>query len=141
MKVLVIDDEPVIRTLMRDVLSQRGIEVVTAGDADEAVARFLEGGVEMIILDHRMPGTSGAELHRLLSEEFGSGGRTGAGARRKLPPVLIVTGSPQDREVIIAAFGESVVGVLPKPFVAEDLVKIVLDTLGQGFSGGHPVQQ
>jgi len=141
MKVLVIDDEPVIRTLMRDVLSQRGIEVVTAGDADEAVARFLEGGVNMMILDHRMPGASGVELHRLLSEEFGSGGRAGALTRKKLPPVLIVTGSPQDREVIVAAFGESVVGVLPKPFVVEELVKIVVDTLGRRPSGGRPEQQ
>lgn len=141
MKILVIDDEPVIRALISDVLSRRGFEVVTAGDADEAVARFLEGGVKMMILDHVMPGTSGAELHRLLSEEFGSGGRAGTCARKRLPPVLIVTGAPQDREVIIAAFGESVVGVLPKPLMVEELVKIVVDTLGQRPSRGHPEQQ
>ena len=73
MKVLVVDDEPDVRKIISEALRRSGFETVAAGDADEAVAHFLAGGVDMITLDHRMPGISGAELHGLVSREFGEG--------------------------------------------------------------------
>ena len=135
MKVLVIDDEPDIRKIISEALRRRGFEAVTAGDADEAIAHFLAGGVDMITLDHRMPGMSGAELHELLSREFGAGKRTTGFVPKKLPPILIVTATPDAEEVIRAEFGEGVVGVLAKPFNIDQLVEIVQDTAGRHGSG------
>ncbi len=129
-KVLVIDDEPDVRNLIAEALRRSGFEVVTAADAKEAIGQFLGGDVDMITLDHRMPGMLGAELHALLSREFGAGKRTTDFVAKKLPPILIVTATPDLEEVVRAEFGEGVVGVLAKPISIEKLVSIVEDTLG-----------
>lgn len=131
MKVLVIDDDRDVRTIISEALRRRGFEAVAAGNADEAIGHFLAGGVDMITLDYRMPGMSGAELHRLLSQEFGAGKRTTGLIPRRLPPILIVTATPDTEEVIRAGFGEGVVGVLPKPFKVDQLVETIEETLGR----------
>jgi len=59
MKALVIDDEPDLRKIIAEALRRSGFEVVTAGNAGEAIGHFLAGGVDIITLDHRMPGMSG----------------------------------------------------------------------------------
>ncbi len=136
MKVLVIDDDHDVRTIISEALRRRGFDAVTAAGADEAIGHFLAGGVDMITLDHRMPGISGAEFHRLLSQEFGAGKRTTGFVPKTLPPILIVTATPDAEEVVRAGFGEGVVGVLPKPFKIDQLVEIAEETLGQ--PGGSP---
>lgn len=143
MKVLVVDDDPDMRSLIVDVLGAQGIETVTAADADEAVKRFLEGDIGMITLDLKMPGMSGTELHKALSQEFGTGRRTAKPVARKLPYILFITGYPGDGDVLRTQYRESVVGILPKPFDVELLVDIVKDTLGraeteQKASGNSP---
>ena len=125
MKILVVDDEPAIREVISAVLRHRQMEIVTAASGDEAVARFLEGGVDMMILDQRMPGMSGAELHGILSQEFASETHGGGVTPGGLPPVLIVTGAPDDEVLGSAEWGEAFVGVLPKPFDVEVLVQTV----------------
>ena len=131
MKVLVVDDDADMRSIIVDALSAQGLECVPAANADEAVKRFLEGGIGMIILDIHMPGMSGSELHRVLSQEFGAGKRTSGFAVRKLPYILIVTGYATDEVRLKTQFGESVVGILYKPFNVQLLVDIVKDTLAR----------
>ena len=135
MKVLVVDDEPAVREVIARALRSVGNEVVTAAGADEAVARFMEGGVDVITLDQRMPGVQGSELHKLLSEEFGAGRRVTEFTPRRLPPVLIITAVPGDRKVILATFGESVVGVLPKPFDVDRLLQTVAEAATRRGAG------
>jgi CheY-like chemotaxis protein len=131
MKVLVVEDEPGMSSLMERVLQRAGYEVTIAENADAAVTEFLKGGVDMMTLDHRMPGMSGADLHRVLSQEFGAGKRTTGLVPKKLPPILIVTGTPDDEDVVREEFGEGIVGVLAKPFEIDTLVRIVEDTIGR----------
>jgi CheY-like chemotaxis protein len=68
MKVLIIDDEPHIREMMRLTLEAAGYEVGEAGDGDEGLARFHDGtGYDLVLLDQKMPGIDGLEtLRRLL---------------------------------------------------------------------------
>jgi CheY-like chemotaxis protein len=130
-KVLIVEDEPGMSALMERVLRRAGYEVAVAGNADAAVAEFLKGGVDMMTLDHRMPGMTGTDLHCILSQEFGAGKRTTGPVARKLPPILIVTGTPEDEHVVRAEFGEGIVGVLAKPFEIDALVRIVGETIGR----------
>jgi CheY-like chemotaxis protein len=130
MKVLVVDDEKGVREIISETLTMKGYEVVTASTAGEAIGHYLAGGVDMITLDHRMPGMTGSELQKLLSQEFGAGKRTTGFAAKKLPPILIVTAVPKDAEVAQTQFGEAVVGVLPKPFRIEQIVEAVEGTIG-----------
>jgi len=62
--VLVADDHPVNREIARIALARDGIEVEDAADGYEAVARVLRGGIDLVLMDLRMPGLGGVEAVR-----------------------------------------------------------------------------
>lgn len=60
MRVLLVDDEPSLRKVMRRVLERRGLEVVgEAGDGQEAVDKCRELNPDVVVLDVRMPTMDG----------------------------------------------------------------------------------
>jgi CheY-like chemotaxis protein len=69
MKVLIIDDEPHIREMMRLTLEASGYEVGDAADGEAGLAQFGDGSAhEVVLLDQKMPGIDGlATLKRLLA--------------------------------------------------------------------------
>jgi len=78
--VLVIDDEPAVREVLRMRIEGWGYGVLTAGDATEAERVLAEGAPDVIITDVVLPGCSGVEFLARLQE---SGG--------KRPPVIVIT--------------------------------------------------
>jgi DNA-binding NtrC family response regulator len=71
-KVLLVEDEPMIRAIGIDALEDAGYEVIEARDADEAV-RILEaaGEVQVLFTDIRMPGSmDGLALANLVHERW-----------------------------------------------------------------------
>jgi two-component system, NtrC family, nitrogen regulation response regulator NtrX len=62
--ILVVDDEPDIRSSLRDILEDEGFRVREAGDAQEARAARAEDSFDAILLDIWMPGTDGITLLR-----------------------------------------------------------------------------
>lgn len=67
-RLLVVDDEAAMRRTLRDLLSLEGYEVHTAQDGQEALHILEEGEFDLMILDLRMPGLSGVEVLRRLSD-------------------------------------------------------------------------
>jgi len=68
-KILVADDEELIRRLVSDFLVQEGYEPLLAVDGDEALAIFAETpDIALMILDIMMPGTDGWEVCRRVRE-------------------------------------------------------------------------
>ncbi len=61
-RVLVVDDEPAVRTALRVNLGRAGFEVVLCERADEALDRLRESGADIVLSDIRMPGMDGLEL-------------------------------------------------------------------------------
>jgi len=62
-KILVVDDEPRMRKLIRDFLSIKGYRVIEAGDGEEAVEVFCsDNQISLIILDVMMPKMNGWEV-------------------------------------------------------------------------------
>jgi CheY-like chemotaxis protein len=61
-KALVVDDEPVIRSLYAEVLQAMGFTVETAADGVEGVERLKESAYNLIISDIRMPRMTGIEF-------------------------------------------------------------------------------
>ena len=57
--VLVIDDDPVIRSVVRRVLEKKGFEVSTAGDGQSGLSRFAELNPDLVMVDIVMPGKEG----------------------------------------------------------------------------------
>jgi CheY-like chemotaxis protein len=106
-RVLVVDDEPLVRASTADMLSELGWEVEEAGSGAEALAAARGREVDLVVTDHLMPGLSGTELARLL--------------RREKPglPILIVSGYA-DIEGLPADLPR-----LTKPFRQADLAACV----------------
>ncbi len=86
-RVLVVDDEPGIRKVVRDALEREGHEVATAVDGQEALDQFEGGGFDLVVTDLAMPRVDGLELVREL--------------RKSSPaPVLILTVRGEEREKV-----------------------------------------
>ena len=66
MKILIVDDEPQYRLLLRNVLQDEGYEVFDGGDGDEALTKMSRVKVDMIISDVYMPIMDGVKLHRTI---------------------------------------------------------------------------
>ena len=78
-RVLVVDDEPGIRTAMARGLTAEGMEIVALGDGPSALTAALTGSFDAIVLDIILPGLSG---YRVLEQLRGAGVDT---------PVLLVS--------------------------------------------------
>ena len=61
-RVLIVDDEPRIRDLIREHLQYAGFTCAEAGDGTQALAELANGGIDLVILDIMMPGKSGLEV-------------------------------------------------------------------------------
>jgi len=67
-KILVIDDEPQIRRVVRVILAGENYEIVEARSGDAALLRFREFLPDLVLLDLNMPGMSGLETCRAIRE-------------------------------------------------------------------------
>lgn len=93
--ILIADDRPSSRELLRTVLERAGYAVIEAGDGEEALERAQSGNPDLILMDLQMPKLDGyAVLERLRRDE-----------RFRTLPVLALTASAMsgDREKILAA--------------------------------------
>jgi DNA-binding NtrC family response regulator len=61
-RVLAVDDEPIVLSLVRDALEDTHIEMATATQGDEAVSLLLAEHYDLLITDIRMPGMDGIQL-------------------------------------------------------------------------------
>ena len=68
-KVLVVDDEETLRTTLAEALEQDGLDVITAADGAEALARFRESSPDLVLLDVMLPQISGVEVCRIMRRE------------------------------------------------------------------------
>jgi two-component system, response regulator PdtaR len=68
--VLVVEDEPLVREYVSDILGQSGFEVIAASSGEEALRRIAQGCVCAVVSDIAMPGSvNGVELARRVREE------------------------------------------------------------------------
>lgn len=102
MKVLVVEDDPMIREGICEYLSEYGYEMIEAKDGREALARFREGETDLVILDIQIPWINGLEVLREIRRE-------------SRLPVLILTAF-SDEEYKIEAFTSLADGYIEKPF-------------------------
>jgi CheY-like chemotaxis protein len=117
--ILVCDDEPVLRMLVRATLDQGNYTVVEASDGDDALARTRSERPDLILLDMMMPGRSGSDVLR----ELRSDPATAA------TPVIMLTARAQasDREAMSLAGADH---YLTKPFSPVGLASLVKEVLG-----------
>jgi PAS domain S-box-containing protein len=120
-EILLVDDEPAIRTVAQTMLEQAGYRVVVAGDGDEALARLEQPGSapDLLLTDLAMPGMDGHALIRAVRE------------RRRALPIVVSTGFGEEGAIDRLVL-QGVVAVLHKPYRREDLLRVVARGLGRG---------
>ena len=116
-RILVVDDEPTIRGLVRDVLEEEGHEVLLAEDGYAALRMIEQHHPECVVLDVMMPGLDGHEVLQ----------RVRASQRGFAVPVVMLTAAADDSHAW-QAWTEGVDYFLPKPFEPVELLRF-LDTL------------
>lgn len=120
-RVLLVDDDELVRGLLGRWLRRRGFEVLEAQSAEEALERLgqTEGFPDLLVLDQDLPGESGVALARELR------------ARDCLAPALVLTGLPGPL-VRRAARDLAGVRVLAKPISLGDLGRELATVLAAG---------
>lgn len=67
-KILLVDDEIIIRKLARNTLGTQNYDIMEAGDGDEAIRLAFEHKPDLVLLDIRMPGKSGFDVARAIKQ-------------------------------------------------------------------------
>lgn len=114
-KILIVDDEPEIRSLLADYLEDLG-EVVGVESGDSAIQMLEQDRFDVVISDYSMPGMNGLELLRRLNANGGE------------VPLIWITGS-SSRELVVEAWKEGVFDYFEKPFDLEQIRKSVITAL------------
>ena len=114
MKILIVEDEDMIREGISDYLTDCGYETIQARDGEEALEQFSNHQVDLVLLDIQMPKLNGLEV---LSEI----------RKSSQVPVLMLTAF-QDEEYKMSAFAALADGYLEKPF-SLSLLKVRVDAI------------
>jgi putative two-component system response regulator len=115
-RILVIDDEEVIRMLVVEILESAGYDVTSAESAEVALTLLEETDFDLVVSDVIMPGLSGLELLEAVR------------ARRASLPVVLVTGAGT-YDTLSQALTRGAAGLVTKPFAHSDLQSAVADAL------------
>ncbi|MBL8461467.1 MAG: response regulator [Thauera sp.] len=68
-KILVVDDSPVERLALQEVLGRNGYQVLTAENGEQAIARSRSDHPDLILMDVVMPGMNGYQATRTISRD------------------------------------------------------------------------
>jgi diguanylate cyclase (GGDEF)-like protein len=113
-KVLVVDDAPDVRQLLRSSLAAVGFEVWEAGSGEEGITQAWQLRPDCVVLDINLPGISGLEVCRLLREDLANEHTTIV--------MLTVDAEPAEK---IEAFSVEADDYMVKPFSPRDIVSRV----------------
>lgn len=115
-RALIVDDEPVIRDILDERLSQEGYDCSTSGSGEDALALIRESSFDVILSDLNMPGMSGLDLL--------------AAVRRECPKAafILVTGT-QDVSTGIRAMKQGASDYVTKPFQPGSVIHSVEQAL------------
>ena len=110
--VLVVEDEEIMRNILRKLLIQRGADVFTADSAEAALSVFSSNVVDVTLTDIKMAGRDGIELLDTI---------------KSLDPeaVVIIMTAFSSVDTAIAALRKGAYDYITKPFVNDDLLKTI----------------
>ncbi len=117
MRILVVDDEPMMLEIIAALLEGEGYQVQLADGGEKALAAAQQRAPDLVLCDLRMPGMSGWDLITAL-KDF-----------QPRPPVLAMSGMGTQEPPGLRAIGSHVVGYMSKPFSVDELLRTVASAL------------
>ena len=87
--VLAVDDDPAIRNLICEYLTDNDLKVTVAADGQEMTAALAEYAIDLVVLDLRMPGEDGMKIARRLREQSSL-------------PIIVVSGRLDEADRVMA---------------------------------------
>ena len=111
--ILILDDDEVVRRLLRVMLEGGGYLTLEASEGAEALRLLREARPDLILVDWNMPGMSGIQFVVTLRKQ----------AEMPVPFIILTGTDPLEIEKQIEALGAS--SYLPKPFTREELLQKV----------------
>jgi len=123
--ILVVDDEPQIRRVMRATLTAEGYTIVEARDGQEALEKFRSDRPDLVILDMNMPGMDGVEACREIRSSS------------NVPIIMLTVRSAEKDKVRALDAGAD--DYVVKPFGIQELMARIRATLRR--SGGEEVDE
>ena len=115
--ILIVDDDPSIRTLLSRTLERAGMRCGVASDGVDATEQIEKTDYALVLLDLMMPRLDGVGFVKHLRERQERGGGR--------PVVLIMTAAPDRKD--LAGTGDMVQAILTKPFDIHDVVGLCHD--------------
>ena len=115
--VAVVDDDISVRESLDSLIRSVGMEVRVFASAEEFLTAAHPRKADCLVLDVRLPGMSGVELHRHLL------------ARNRKVPVIFITAHASDDRARLEARSDWTVAYLTKPFGEDDLLDAVYAAL------------
>jgi two-component system, cell cycle sensor histidine kinase and response regulator CckA len=121
--ILLVEDEPIVRALIRAVLERTGYAILEASDGPAALAIANDHPeIDLVLADVVMPGMTGLELARRMD------------TRRRGVPIVLMSGYAEEGLPVLAA-RDAELGFLAKPFTTEALEGTVREALDRARSG------
>ena len=115
-RILFVDDELPLREVVSRLLSRRGLDVTTAGDAVAAVEMLRDQSFDLVLTDFHMPDMDGFELLAHVREHYPD------------VPAIMMTGQSSVQHAV-QAMANGAVDYLPKPFAVDALAERVLSQI------------
>jgi len=112
--ILIVEDQPLNRKLVRDVLQAKGYRTTEAETGEDGVRVGHEQVPDLVLMDIQLPGISGMEVLKRLRDDP---------VTRSIPVIAVTASAMQQnqREILAAGFD----GYLPKPININDFLKTV----------------
>jgi two-component system, NtrC family, response regulator AtoC len=124
-RILVVDDEAVVRNGIAQVLSSQNLEVRTATHGAEALELMAADPAALVLLDIKMPGLDGKEVLKTIRQDYPA------------TQVIMITGYP-DVEGAVECMKHGAVDYLTKPFRIDELETVVQKALESLQEGSRP---
>lgn len=127
-KVLVVDDEPAIRELLTEYLERNHFATAQAIDAESAMVITQQEQFDLVIMDVRMPGTSGIDALREIKQDHPD------------QQVMMMTGA-SEIQTAVEAMQLGAADYVLKPFALSDLLAKIDQAITNGLGSGYPDYQ
>ena len=130
-KIAIVDDDPPISAMLRDMLHEAGFEPIVCPHGARAYSVIRESQPQLILLDVRMEGLNGVAVYHVLCRDHFT----------QDIPVVFLTGNADMFKRLLPDYEARNVTVIEKPFDIADLITVIQRVLVQRPRRYHPHDQ